>query len=55
MNRGKLVAILTGAIAVVIAVGYLLLVALLDARGPMVPAPAVAAQAQSFAAFPVGR
>ncbi|MEO0946755.1 MAG: hypothetical protein AAFY11_01130 [Cyanobacteria bacterium J06641_5] len=41
MTRGKIVAILTGAIAVAIAVAYLLLVALLDARGPMVPAPPV--------------
>ena len=39
MTRGKIVAVLTGAIAVAIAVAYLLLVALLDARGPMVPAP----------------
>jgi len=39
MTRGKIVAVLTGAIAVAIAAAYLLLVALLDARGPMVPAP----------------
>ncbi len=39
MSRGKIVAILTGAIAVAIAIAYLLLVALLDARGPMMPAP----------------
>ena len=39
MTRGKVVAVLTGAIAVAIALAYLLLVTLLDARGPMVPAP----------------
>lgn len=37
MNRGKLVAIITGAIA--IAIAYLILVQLLDFRGEMIPAP----------------
>lgn len=37
MNRGKLVAIITGAIMIVIA--YLILVQSLDFRGEMIPAP----------------
>ncbi|EPF22206.1 hypothetical protein MAESPC_01948 [Microcystis aeruginosa SPC777] len=37
MNRGKLVAIITRAIA--IAIAYLILVQLLDFRGEMIPAP----------------
>jgi hypothetical protein len=39
MNRSKIVAILTGAISVILAVGYLILVQLLDFRGEMKPAP----------------
>ena len=39
MNRGKLVAIITGAISVFLAVVYLALVLLLDSRGEMIPAP----------------
>ncbi|NEO97946.1 MAG: hypothetical protein F6K58_04410 [Symploca sp. SIO2E9] len=39
MNRGKIVAVITGAISVLLAVAYLLLVQLLDFRGEMVPAP----------------
>lgn len=39
MDRGKIVAIITGAISVLLAVGYLLLVQLLDFRGEMIPAP----------------
>lgn len=39
MNRSKFVAILTGAIAILLSVVYLLLVQLLDFRGEMVPAP----------------
>ncbi len=39
MDRGKLVAILTGAISVIIAIAYLLVVLLLDSRGEMIPAP----------------
>ncbi|MEB3314433.1 MAG: hypothetical protein VKL98_09835 [Cyanobacteriota bacterium] len=40
MDRSKLVAILTGAISLALALGYLLLVQILDFRGDMVPAPA---------------
>ncbi|GAB4215199.1 MAG: hypothetical protein OHK0012_14800 [Synechococcales cyanobacterium] len=37
--RGRWVAILTGAISLALAVGYLLLVQLLDFRGEFLPAP----------------
>ena len=39
MERGKIIAIITGAISILIAIAYLLLVFLLDFRGEMVPAP----------------
>ncbi|PZV13743.1 MAG: glucose-inhibited division protein A [Leptolyngbya sp.] len=39
MDRSKLVAIITGVISLLLAVGYLVLVQLLDFRGDMVPAP----------------
>lgn len=39
MKRGKFVAILTGAISILIAVAYLVLVQILDFRGEMIPAP----------------
>lgn len=37
--RPRWVAIVTGAISIAIAVVYLLLIAVLDARGPMLPPP----------------
>jgi hypothetical protein len=39
MNRSKIVAIITGAISLLLAIAYLILVQLLDYRGEMVPAP----------------
>lgn len=39
MNRSKIVAIVTGALSLLLAIGYLLLVQLLDFRGEMIPAP----------------
>jgi hypothetical protein len=39
MERGKLIAILTGAISILIAIAYLVIVQLLDFRGEMIPAP----------------
>lgn len=39
MDRSKLVAIVTGVVSLLLAVGYLLLVQLLDFRGEMIPAP----------------
>ncbi len=39
MDRGKLIAIFTGAISILIAIAYLVIVQLLDFRGEMIPAP----------------
>ena len=39
MDRSKIVAIITGAISIILALAYLLLVQLLDFRGEMIPAP----------------
>jgi hypothetical protein len=39
MDRSKIIAIITGVFSIVLALGYLLLVTLLDFRGEMVPAP----------------
>ncbi|AFZ37657.1 hypothetical protein Sta7437_4180 [Stanieria cyanosphaera PCC 7437] len=39
MDRGKIVAIITGAISILIAIAYLIVVQLLDFRGEMIPAP----------------
>jgi hypothetical protein len=39
MDRSKFVAIVTGAIALILSIAYLLIVQLLDFRGEMVPAP----------------
>ncbi len=38
-SRGRLVAIVTGFISVIIGILYLLLIFILDARGPMLPPP----------------
>jgi len=39
MDRSKFVAILTGAISIILAIAYLFIVQLLDFRGEMKPAP----------------
>ncbi|MEL4894472.1 hypothetical protein [Crocosphaera sp. Alani8] len=39
MNQGKIVAVITGAISVFLAIAYLVIVQLLDFRGEMIPAP----------------
>ena len=39
MDRGKIIAIITGVISIAIALGYLIIVQLLDFRGEMIPAP----------------
>jgi hypothetical protein len=39
MERSKFIAIITGAISLVLALAYLLLVTVLDFRGEMLPAP----------------
>ena len=41
MDRSKFVAYLTGAIALILGIGYLILVQFLDMRGEMIPAPIV--------------
>ena len=39
MNRSKIIAYVTGAISILIAIAYLIIVQLLDFRGEMIPAP----------------
>jgi hypothetical protein len=39
MERGKIVAIVTGVISIAIAIAYLIIVQILDFRGEMLPAP----------------
>lgn len=39
LDRSKITAILTGAIALILGIAYLVIVQLLDFRGEMVPAP----------------
>ncbi len=39
MERGKIIAVLTGVISILIAIAYLVIVQLLDFRGEMLPAP----------------
>ena len=39
MTRSKILAIITGAISIFLALVYLILVELLDFRGEMIPAP----------------
>ncbi|WP_199197464.1 hypothetical protein [Chroococcidiopsis sp. CCALA 051] len=48
MNRSKIVAIITGAISILLAIAYLLLVQLLDFRGEMQPAPVSQLSAVSY-------
>lgn len=38
-SRGRWVALVTGALSVLIGVAYLVLIALLDSRGPLLPPP----------------
>ncbi len=39
LDRSKIVAVVTGVFSLLLAIGYLVLVQLLDFRGDMVPAP----------------
>ncbi len=39
LDRSKIVAVITGVISLLLAIGYLVLVQILDFRGDMVPAP----------------
>ncbi|MEB3882346.1 hypothetical protein [Lyngbya sp. CCY1209] len=53
MERPKLVAYITGAISIILAIAYLLLVSVLDFRGEMIPAPQSQRPAEtSVAALP---
>jgi hypothetical protein len=51
MDRSKIIAVLTGAIAIILSLAYLLLVQLLDFRGEMVPAPVSAQPASVQVAY----
>ncbi|MCW6034977.1 hypothetical protein K4A83_01640 [Spirulina subsalsa FACHB-351] len=51
MDRGKILAIITGAISIFLAVIYLVLVQVLDMRGEMIPAPIDLSQNLSTAFF----
>ena len=51
MDRSKIVAIVTGVISLLLAIGYLVLVQLLDFRGEMVPAPISYAAENPVVAF----
>ena len=60
-SRGKWVAILTGALSILIGVAYLVLITVLDSRGPLQPPPpealgvaAAAAPAAAAAVPPPG-
>ena len=50
MDRGKIVAIITGIISILLAVAYLLVVQILDFRGEMKPAPISQIEATSVVA-----
>jgi len=38
-SRGRWVAVITGALSILIGVAYLVLITLLDSRGPLLPPP----------------
>lgn len=50
MDRGKIVAIITGVISILLAVAYLVLVQILDFRGEMKPAPITQVETHSVIA-----
>ncbi|MGB3761436.1 MAG: hypothetical protein WBA07_34500 [Rivularia sp. (in: cyanobacteria)] len=50
MDRGKIVAIITGVFSILLAVAYLVLVQILDFRGEMKPAPITQVETQSVVA-----
>ncbi|MGB2926999.1 MAG: hypothetical protein WBB82_17000 [Limnothrix sp.] len=55
MPRGKITAIITGAISLLVAIAYLVLVQVLDFRGEMIPAPIsqTVGQQQAIAVTPI--
>ncbi|AFY56179.1 hypothetical protein Riv7116_3734 [Rivularia sp. PCC 7116] len=48
MDRGKIVAVITGVISIMLAVAYLILVQILDFRGEMKPAPITQIEPQNM-------
>lgn len=48
MDRGKIVAIITGALSILLALAYLIIVQILDFRGEMKPAPISEVGAQNI-------
>lgn len=52
-TRGRWVAIVTGAISIAIAVAYLLLITVLDSRGPLLPPPPEALGLNAVSGDPV--
>lgn len=50
MDRGKIVAIITGVISILLAVAYLVIVQILDFRGEMKPAPITQVEAHQMVA-----
>ncbi|KKJ00999.1 hypothetical protein [Prochlorothrix hollandica] len=52
MNRSKIIAISTGVLSVLLAIGYLLLVQILDFRGNLEPAPLDLGFLSPIAVFP---
>jgi hypothetical protein len=51
MDRSKIVAILTGAIALFLGIAYLVIVQILDFRGEMLPAPQDLSDLQNYGAI----
>ena len=51
MDRSKIVAILTGAIALFLGIAYLVIVQILDFRGEMLPAPQDLSDLQTYEAI----
>ena len=49
-NKGRIVAVITGVFSIAIGIIYLILIAILDSRGPMLPPPpeALGAVATAF-------
>ena len=47
MDRGKIVAVITGVISILLAVAYLIIVQILDFRGEMKPAPITQIESQN--------
>ncbi|HBE16974.1 MAG TPA: glucose-inhibited division protein A [Cyanobacteria bacterium UBA11149] len=53
MNRSQIVATIAGAISLILAIAYLLLVQILDFRGEMIPAPVSQIETSVTVSYPV--